>query len=110
MKFALLYSYDPMQTGPTEQEFPDWLAFDKEVKDAGIFVYEAGFHDATTAKTVSVRDDKATTENAPIASAGNVIAGLYVIEVASVEDAIAWAQKIPTATYGKVEVRQIVEF
>lgn len=59
MKFALLYQYDPTVTGPTKGEVEDWLAFDKQVRDAGIFVYEAGFHEAGAARTVRVRDGSA---------------------------------------------------
>lgn len=109
MKIALVYSYDPAQTGPTEAEFNDWVSLDKEIRDAGIFVHESGFYPTDTVKTVSVRDEKAVTENAPLASAGNTVAGLYVIEVSSLEEATRWAEKIPTARYGKVQVRQVVE-
>jgi hypothetical protein len=33
----------------------EWLDLDAKVKDAGVYVYEAGFHPATTAKAVSRR-------------------------------------------------------
>jgi hypothetical protein len=108
MKFALVYSYDPTQTGPTEQEFPEWLEYDKALKDAGIPVYAEGFHPATTGKTVSVRGGQATTKDAP--TSGNSVAGFYVLELPSMSDALEWAQKVPTAKYGSVEVRQVVEF
>ncbi|MGH2534669.1 MAG: YciI family protein [Thermomicrobiales bacterium] len=110
MKVALLYYYDPAQAGPTEGEVADWLAFEKDVNEAGIHVYEAGFQPAARAQTVSVRDGQAATEDGPVVGVGNVISGVWVIDVASAEDAAAWAQRIPTATYGKVEVRPIVEF
>ena len=34
----------------------------------------------------------------------------YVVDVADADEAVEWAKRIPTATYGKVEVRPIVEF
>jgi hypothetical protein len=107
MKYALLYSYDPTSTGPSEEEYPDWIAFDQKVKDADAFVYEAGFHDSSAAKTISTRAGATNTTSGPVA--GTVIAGFYVVEVASEEEAITWAQQIPTAKYGAIEVRQIVE-
>jgi len=41
---------------------------------------------------------------------GEIVAGLYVIDVADVNEALEWAKRIPMATYGKVEVRPVVEF
>lgn len=60
MKFALSYFYDPAPAGPAEGE--DWLALDAEIKEAGAHVYGAGFHPESTARTVSVRDQQASTE------------------------------------------------
>lgn len=110
MKVALLYSYNPAESGPTEAEFSEWLEFDQRVRDAGIFVYEAGFQPHTEAKIVRVRDDGAEAEDGPATRTGAVMAGLYVLEVPTLDDALRWAQSVPTAKYGQVEVRPIVEF
>jgi hypothetical protein len=110
VKFALLYFYDLAQAGPAEGEVSDWLALDTEIKGSGAFVYETGFQPESTARTVSVRDGRASTEDGGVAKSGDVVAGLYVIDVADVEEAVEWAKRIPTATYGKVEVRPVVEF
>ncbi len=110
MKFVLLYSYDPQQTGPTPGELSDWLAFDKDVRGAGAYVYEAGFQSANTAQTVSVREGRVATASGAVASAGDVLAGFYVLDVSNINEALRWAQQIPTAKYGKVEVRPIVEY
>ncbi|MEU5846557.1 YciI family protein [Saccharopolyspora shandongensis] len=110
MKFALLYQYDPTKTGPTDGEIDDWLALDKQIRDAGIFVYEAGFHPAEAARTVTVRDDAAATTDGIEHRTGEYLAGLYVIEVADLDAATKWAEQIPTGRYGSVEVRQVVEY
>ena len=109
MKFALLYSYDPAQAGPAEGEVQGWLDLDAEIRGSGAFVYEAGFQPAETARTVSVRDGQARTEDGG-AKSGDVVAGLYVVDVADADEAVEWARRIPTAAYGKVEVRPVVEF
>ena len=56
------------------------------------------------------REGGASTENGGAAKSGDVVAGLYVVDVADADEAAEWAKRIPTATYGKVEVRPIVEF
>lgn len=110
MKFALLYQYDPSKTGPSPAEISDWLAFDAQVRDAGIFVYESGFHAADHARTVSLRDGAASVTDGVGQGDGEVSAGVYVIDVDDAEAATAWAKKVPTASYGSVAVRQVVEY
>jgi len=42
--------------------------------------------------------------------AKEVLGGFYLIEAADLDDALKWAQQIPGAWYGKVEVRPVMEF
>jgi hypothetical protein len=110
MKFALLYYYNPAQAGPTEEEFADWMSLDTAVKEAGAHVYEAGFYGAEQAQTISVRGGQMTTEEGSVMAEANVMAGFWVIEVPDESAAVEWAQRLPTAQYGKVEIRTVVEF
>lgn len=41
--------------------------------------------------------------------AGDVVAGMYVIDVSDLDAATVWAGRVPTARYGTVEVRPIVD-
>jgi hypothetical protein len=109
MQFALLYYYDPAVAGPTKEELLDWLAFDAAVRKAGVFVHEAGFHSVSRARTVRVRDGKTSSEKGG-ATGTPVLAGYYLVNVADAEAAEVWAAMIPTARYGSVEVRPIVEY
>ena len=109
MKFALLYQYDPTQAGPADNEVQDWLAFDKQVRDAGSFVYEAGFHPVDAARRVTVRDGASTVDGVG-GRPGEAIAGIYVVDVADLNAATALAEQLPTARYGAVEVREVVDY
>jgi hypothetical protein len=109
MQFALLYYYDPAVAGPTKEELLDWLAFDGAVRKAGVFVHEAGFHSVSRARTVRVRDGETSSEQGG-ATGTPVLAGYYLVDVADAEAAEVWAAMIPTARYGAVEVRPIVEY
>jgi hypothetical protein len=75
-----------------------------------VFVYEDGFQPHDHVGTVGVRDGEATVAPGPVVATGNVVAGFFVLDVASADDAAEWTKRIPTATYGKIEVRPIVEF
>jgi hypothetical protein len=109
MQFALLYYYDPAVAGPTKEELLDWLSFDAAVRKAGVFVHEAGFHSVSRARTVRVRDGKTSSEKGA-ATSTPVLAGYYLVNVADAEAAEVWAAMIPTARYGAVEIRPIVEY
>ena len=109
MQYALIYYYDPERTSPTEGEVAEWIAFDKDVKAEGVFIYEAGLQSHQTASIVQTRDGTCTVEPGPVAGTGEVIAGFYILDVSSPDEAANWARRIPTARYGKVEMRPVVE-
>ena len=63
----------------------------------------------TAATTVRVRDGKTVTTDGPFAETKEAIGGYYMIDVANLDEAIAWASEIPSATYGSVEIRPVWE-
>ena len=83
--------------------------FTQELSEAGVMVGADRLQPVATATTVRVRDDKTTTTDGPFAETKEQLGGYYAIDVAHLDDAIAWAAKIPTAAYGSVEVRPIWE-
>ncbi|MFE3068092.1 YciI family protein [Streptomyces sp. NPDC059247] len=106
MQYALVYSYDPAETGPGgDAEVGEWIALDDELTAAGIKVHEAGFHPGAHGKTVTVRDGGATVTDG--VAAGSVVAGYFILDVPDEQTAVSWAQRIPSARYGRVEVRQV---
>ncbi|OLT12912.1 hypothetical protein BJF78_23155 [Pseudonocardia sp. CNS-139] len=110
MKFALLYVYDPTETSPTEGEIADWVALDDQLKADGVVVLGEGFHSRDEARVVRVRDGATAVATEPTAPAAHTVAGFYVLDVPSVEAATEIAARIPTAGYGYVEVRRVVDF
>ena len=110
MKFALVYAYDPTTVTPSEDEVPAWIALDQELRSTGSAVHEAGFHPADSGRTVRVRNGGTVVEKEPAAPAANTVAGYYVVEADDINAAVDIAARIPTAAYGYVEVRQVVEF
>ncbi len=110
MQFALIYHYDPTTTGPSEDEVQAWIDLDAALRAEGRSVHEAGFHSRDEARTVVVRDGRTEVTKAATTPAAHTVAGYYVVTAADVEEAAELAARIPTAAYGYVEVRQVVEF
>jgi hypothetical protein len=62
-----------------------------------------------TATTVSVRDDGTIVTDGPFAETKEALGGFYLVDVDTVERAQALAAEIPTATWGRIEVRPLME-
>ena len=60
-----------------------------------------------TATTVRVRNGTITTTDGPFAETKEQLAGFYAIEATDLDEAIAFAAKIPPARYGSIEVRPL---
>ncbi|WP_432548339.1 YciI family protein [Kineococcus sp. SYSU DK004] len=108
MQFALIHSYDPSTTGPADAEVERWLELDAELTRTGVVVHESGFHPVDEAQDVTVRDGQVGVTAAP--RAGSTVAGLHVVDVPGPDEALRIAARIPTAAYGTVQVRRVVQF
>ena len=58
--------------------------------------------------TVRVRDGKRLVQDGPYADAKEHLGGYFVIDVPSLDVALAWAEKAPSAMTGSVEVRPVM--
>jgi hypothetical protein len=70
-------------------------------------------HDTNTATTVHIPTGKGgepVFTDGPFAETKEALGGFFLFEVADLDEALKWAQRIPGAWYGRVEVRPIVEF
>ncbi|MGH8861440.1 MAG: YciI family protein, partial [Jatrophihabitantaceae bacterium] len=75
--------------------------------DSGDLVSSEGLPDPGTATHVSVRDGKVVTTDGPFAEVKEYLAGFYLVDVASLPDAVAIAARVPDAEFGHVEVRPV---
>lgn len=113
MKYALLI-YSSEQAGPqTEEammaEMPSWFAYTEELNQAGANLAGEALQPAATATTVQLRDGKRVTTDGPFAETKEVLGGFYIVEADDLDAALAWAEKIPSAPYGSIEVRPVME-
>jgi hypothetical protein len=60
--------------------------------------------------TEVVRDGKTITSDGPFTETKEQIGGYYLFECKDLDEAIAWAARIPGASHGAVEVRPIMVF
>ncbi len=111
----LLLIYAAENSGPKPDTpefgamFQAYMDFNKETKAAGVHVAGQALQGIETATTVRVKDDKAQTFDGPFAETKEVLGGYYLLDCADLDEALAYAAKIPTAAWGSIEVRPIME-
>ena len=109
----LIYSQEANFARMTPQEVAAMSAefgkYTEEITKAG--KYRGGNRLAPTASatTVRVRDGKRVTTDGPFAETKEQLGGYYLIDANDLDEAIALAAKIPSARFGLIEVRPIVE-
>ena len=86
----------------------EYMQYTQELRSRGLFVDANQLQPASTATTVSVRDNETVVSDGPFAETKEVLGGYYLIEVDTLDEAIEWAAKIPSARFGHIEVRPVV--
>ena len=94
---------------PEEREgvYSQYRAFSEEAQKAGVVAGGEELDSTSTATTVRVRGDETLVTDGPFAELKEALGGYFVLECSSIDDACAWAAKIPGASYGAIEVRPI---
>ena len=86
-----------------------FMAYTKALQDAGVMVAGAGLQATPAATTLRMRNGKRHVQDGPYADTKEQLGGYYLIEAKDLNDAIKVASRIPSARFGSIEVRPIVE-
>jgi hypothetical protein len=92
-----------------QQAFKDVDALNEEIKKAGAWVFAGGLEPADTATVVREQNGDILTTDGPFIEGKEHIGGFWVIQVADLDEALAWAKKATVACRGAVEVRPFQE-
>lgn len=77
----------------------------RQLQTAGAWVFGGGLHEPATATVVSVRRGARSTTDGPFLETKEQIGGLSIIDVADLDAALDWAERMSTATTCPIEVR-----
>lgn len=92
-----------------EKIMEDMNRYNRTLVEAGALVDGAGLMHPSEASTLSFDADGPTVTDGPFAETKEHLAGYWVIQVDSKDDALDWAKKIPIKD-GKVEVRELMGY
>jgi hypothetical protein len=93
---------------PSEQELADMAKFNESMVKAGVMLSGEGLHQSSKGVRIKYSGHKRVVVDGPFAEAKELIAGFWIIQVKSREEAIEWARRVPF-NEGEVELRPVFE-
>jgi hypothetical protein len=99
---------------PSEQLLTDMGNFNEELVKAGVMLAGEGLHPSSKGKRVRFSGAKRTVIDGPFAETKELIAGFWLWQVKSMEEAVEWLKRCPapfpdTDVEAEVEIRQVFE-
>jgi hypothetical protein len=112
MKYILLIYGDErrwaaMSQADMQRIYEGHKAYGEELHRAGAYRGGAELKPVTMATSVKFTGGKPKTVDGPFAETKEQLGGYYVIDVENLEQALAWAEKMPGMSDGTVEVRPL---
>jgi hypothetical protein len=93
---------------PSEKELTEMGKFNEELAKAGVMLAGEGLHASSKGSRIKYSGAKRTVRDGPFAETKELVAGFWLWQVRSKEEAIEWAKRIPFQE-GEVEIRQVFE-
>ena len=115
MRFMILIKADKNSEAgvmPSQQLLTDMGKFNEELVKAGVMLAGEGLHPSSKGARVRFSGSKRTVIDGPFAETKELIAGFWLWQVKSKEEAIEWVKRMPSPMPGsdtEVEIRQVFE-
>ena len=115
MKYLLsIYMDEGIPAGRSPEEaqkiMAAWDAVTAEARDAGTFVAGEGLQPTATATTVRFEGTERTITDGPFAETKEQLGGFYLLECKDLDEAIAWAAKVPLPDEEPIEIRPVMDY
>ena len=96
---------------PSEALLTEMGQFNEELVKAGVMLAGEGLQPSSKGARVKFAGAKRTVVDGPFAETKELIAGFWLWQVKSMDEALAWVKRIPnpTGVEGEVEIRQVFE-
>ena len=94
---------------PTEKELAEMGNYNQQLADAGVMKAGEGLHPTSKGKRVRFSGADRTVIDGPFAETKELLAGFWIWETKSMDEAVAWLKKAPFDGGAEIELRQIFE-
>lgn len=96
---------------PSEEMLTEMGRFNEELVKAGVMLAGEGLHPSSKGARVRFSGSKRTVIDGPFTETKELIAGFWLIQVRSIDEAIEWMKRCPNPHEGEseIEIRQVFE-
>jgi hypothetical protein len=94
---------------PSEQILTDMGKFNEELVKAGVMLAGEGLHPTSKAKRVRFSGAKRTVIDGPFTETKELVAGYWLWQVKSIDEAVEWLKRAPFHGGTEVEIRPVFE-
>jgi len=114
MRFMVIIKADAnFEAGemPSERLLAEFGKYNEELLRAGVLLACEGLHPSSNGARIKISGTKRTVVDGPFTETKELIAGFWLIQVTSKEEAIEWAKRIPNpdGVDAEVEIRRVFE-
>jgi hypothetical protein len=96
---------------PSQELLTEMGKFNEELVKAGVLLAAEGLHPSSKGARVKFSGNQRSVIDGPFAETKELVAGYWLWQVKSKEEAIAWVKRCPNPTgmEGEIEIRQVFE-
>ena len=112
MKYMLIMrasdeAMESLQDGDLDQVIETMGRFNDEMIRAGVLVAAEGLDDASTGVVVDYSSTPPVVTDGPYGETKELFGGYWIVDVASKEEAVEWARRVPAGPGMKTEIRRV---
>jgi hypothetical protein len=115
MRFMVIVKADKKSEAgvlPDEKLLAEMGKYNEELAKAGVLLAGEGLHPSSKGARVRFSGDKRTVIDGPFPETNQLVAGFWLFQVKSKEEAIEWVKRCPNpmpGTEAEIEIRQVFE-
>ena len=115
---AMILAFEPpaefsrrRETGPAYKAYMDpWRIYSEELNEAGVIRGGNALAPPEAATRLKIRNGERIVEDGPFADSKEQLGGYFIVDVADMNEAAAWAKKCPAADSGRADVMPVAQY
>jgi hypothetical protein len=104
---ALIWTKHDTDADISLAEVAGYDEFARAAQEAGVLHDAAALHPVSVSTTLRLRDDEVLITDGPFVESKEQLSGYFILDCADLDEALAWAARIPGARHGAIEVRPL---
>jgi len=112
MRFMVIVKADKSSEAgvmPSTEMLTAMGKFNEEMVKAGVMLAAEGLHPTSKGARIKYSGKQPSVSRGPFAVTGDLVAGFWLVQVKSLEEAIEWMKRAPFDGGAEIEIRQVFD-